>query len=161
VKSRTFHTLWTKYAGNAAQRDDRLSFCARMLGRAVDSTKELSDDDFDMLIKELRKLMLQGSGRVVSMKGGAVTGASSEQQWKIRQLEAYLGWKAAPERLSGFLREKYHVERPEQLSARDAWRVIESLFGIAAAGFKGAAKRAEVKRLKGVMQTWRDVPASA
>jgi hypothetical protein len=47
----------------------------------------------------------------------------------ILQLESCLGWAAVPERLAGFLRDKYKTERPEMLSFRYAWRAIESLFG--------------------------------
>lgn len=156
VKLREFFSVWNRFARTAAQREDRLQWCARQLGRAIDSMNELSEDDLVMLVKELRREMGKGSRVLKFPKGGqADGGASPEQLWKIRQLEHRLGWARVPERLSGFLREKYHVESMNQLSARDAWRVIEALFGIAAAGTKGAAKRERVKQLKEELRTWR------
>lgn len=163
VKRKTFFALWNQFA-RVADRGDRLLWCARQLGMPVDSMSLLSDDDFDCLIAELRRQLQQGSSRVVNLAGRAQRGPSKEQLWKVRQVEAYLGWKAVPERLAGFLREKFHVERPEQLSARDAWRVIEALIGVAAqsemirhADGKPARgeKKLVVARLKGVLATWR------
>lgn len=165
MKLRTFHTLWSQFAPRS-DRDDRLRFCSRTLGKAVDSTRQLSDEEFDVLISELRKQRHQGSGRVVSMRGQAVsaTGASQEQVWKIHQLEAWLGWRAVPERLAGFLRDKFRADRTATLSPRDAWRAIEALFNLAAqsAGARGkTAKKDEVKRLKEVLRTWRPDASSA
>lgn len=166
MKRKTFFALWNQFA-KAANRDDRLLWCAQQLGKAVDSMNLLSDDDFDCLIAELRRQLQKGSGRVVNLAGRAQCGPSKEQLWKIRQVEAYLGWASVPERLAGFLREKFHVDRPEQLSARDAWRVIEALIGVAAQSELAAVakregrkprrgeKSAVAARLKGVLTTWR------
>lgn len=150
----TFHTLWSRFAP-VANRNDRLRWIGKHLHRAVDSSKDVSEEEMGALIAALRREMAASSSRVVNMRGAPVAPASNEQQWKIRQLEVYLGWQRVPERLAGLLRDKYHVDRVDQLSAGGAWRVIETLFGIAAAPHKGATKRAEIKRLKELLRTWR------
>ena len=70
-------------------------------------------------------------------------GVSQEQRWKIRQLEAYLGWSDNPTRLAGLLRAKFKASGGElqHVSHGQAWRLIEMLFAIAA--------RAEAQRDQG------------
>lgn len=160
----TFFALWNEFARAAAQRDDRLMWCARQLGEAVDSMNDLSDEQLDMLTTELRRQLKQGTtSNVLGFTGKPMSPdrASKEQIWKIRQIEAYLGWRSTPERMSGFLRDKYRVDSAEMLTCRNAWRAIESLMGVAAqAEFDprtqtGFDKRASIKRIKGVLKTWR------
>ncbi|KYG90363.1 hypothetical protein A0U40_18400 [[Bacillus] sp. KCTC 13219] len=47
--------------------------------------------------------------------------------WKIEQLEQQLGWQDEPQRLQGFIKKYYKVERVEWLTSAQAWRLIESL----------------------------------
>ncbi|MCZ6492390.1 MAG: DUF1018 domain-containing protein [Acidobacteria bacterium] len=61
--------------------------------------------------------------------------ASDTQLWKIRQIEQFLGWSrrgGTAKRLAGFLRVKFHVERPEQLAHDQAGRVMEALCAVGA-----------------------------
>lgn len=149
-----FQMRWNRFAPNG-DRNARLLWLGELLGKPVDSANQLSTEELDLACRELRSLSAQGSNRVVSMRGAPVKMASPEQLFKLKQLEIRIGWKAVPERLAGFLRSKYRVDRAEQLSARDAWRAIEALFGIAAAPHKGKEKTAEIKRLKELLTTWR------
>jgi len=141
-----FFTLWKRFAPSA-DRDDRLLWVARQLGRALESMKELREDDIALLVNELKRELRGGSN---------ATTATPEQLWKIRLIEQWLQWASTPERLFGFLRSKFKGEgNPAKLTARQAWRAIEALFHVAAGGFKGAEKTAEVKRIKELLKTWR------
>ena len=100
----------------------------------------------------------EGSGpqAPLSQGVGGQGGASEAQIWKIRQIEQYLGWGRPgknEERLDGFLRAKLHVDRPEELTADQAWRAIEALCAAGARerikarkGRAYAVKRAELTR---------------
>jgi hypothetical protein len=165
---RLLHKLWREYcpvSDREESRAERLRFCGRVLGQAVDSTSQLSEDDLALVIREIRSAMRQGSN-VVSIRGKPMQSASREQVWKIRQIEIYLGWSNVPARLAGLLRDQFRVERPEQLSKRNAWRAIEALISIAARelvkserGADHQVDRRELnqarKRIKEVLQTWR------
>ena len=96
-------------------------------------------------------------------------GPSDAQLWKIRQIEQYLGWGRPGKderRLAGFLRTKFHVDQPEELTADSASSAIEALCAVGARqrikarkGKAYAVKRAEltreVARLKHELQEWR------
>lgn len=66
--------------------------------------------------------------------------ATKRQIWKIRRLEAELGWDQNPKRLRAFLKKYYKVERPEWLRFQSAWRAIESLKRIKESGQDAASQ---------------------
>ena len=163
-------------------RAERLEHIAEIVGHAVTSSKDLSWREANRvihrLLEEVRAEGLSPSGRLPAAPEGEGSpaevsaaassggpppegsgpqgGASEAQLWKIRQIEQYLGWGRPgknEKRLDGFLRAKLHVERPEELTADQAWRAIEALCAAGARGRikarKGrayAVKRAELTR---------------
>ena len=100
-------------------------------------------------------------------------GPSDAQVWKIRQIEQYLGWGQPGKderRLAGFLRAKFHVKQPEELTADSASGAIEALCAVGARerikarkGKRYAVKRAEltaeIAALKHELQEWRPTPS--
>jgi uncharacterized protein DUF1018 len=130
-------------------RAERLRFLAQQTGRVIDSANDLADDELERAIQLLHKVRLS---RGIAPSSKARSGSnvrrfpnrnsiSREAVWKIRQLEAYLGWSGVPARLEGFLAHIYKVRRPDDLTHAAAWKCIESLFDVAA--------RAEIKAEKG------------
>lgn len=81
--------------------------------------------------ERLSTLTKRQAGRVIEELEQRLNGrpgmASKKQVWKIRQLERELGWDQNPKRLRAFLKKYYKSDRPEWLTSRAAWRVIESL----------------------------------
>lgn len=153
---REFQMLWRRYCptGDAAEsRAERLAWLARLLGKCVDSSKQLSATELALAVRELRAAMRRGSNVVRMPHGAPAEFASLEQVWKIRQLEAWLGWASVPERLGKFLETRFHARRGEALTRSTAWRVIEALLHIAARA-EGKTKTAIREELK----QWR--PAS-
>ncbi len=150
---RLLHTLWGQYspAEDAAEsRADRLAYLSRVVGRPVASAKELSAEELraasNRLLHDLTSTAL----------------ASQRQVWKIRQIERYLGWNRQRIRLETFLWKMYRARRPEDLSARNAWRSIEALVRIAARALakdEGSGTPAEVRewtrRVKQQLESWR------
>lgn len=65
-------------------------------------------------------------GRTIRMKL-----ASRRQVWKIRQLEAQLGWGGDPGRLRGFLRRMAQTDDLQWLTFYDAGKVIEAMKAMA------------------------------
>lgn len=159
------HASWKEYCplrDRDESREERLRFLARLVGRVVASANEFTDVE-----------LAAACGAIASkLRAGAKPEfATSAQVWKIHQIERFMGWHTEPRRLAGFLREKYSVERPEQLSARNAWRAIESLMwtcarirACTAAGSPRATRAAVNKahdEVKQDLRSWRPLERAA
>ena len=187
------HTLWSARLRRAGQRprpersrEQRLQHIAEIVGHAVASSRELSWREANRVIHRLLEETRAenrspsstpaagpevGEGRVLSAPPNAAPsgGPSDAQLWKIRQIEQYLGWGRPGKderRLDGFLRAKFHVDRPEDLTPDSASGAIEALSAVGARqrikarkGKTHAVKRTEltreVARLKHELQEWR------
>ena len=189
------HTLWSARLRRAGQRprpersrEERLQHIAAIVGHAVASSRELSWREANRVIHRLLEETRTenrlpsgapaggpegeiGEGRVLSEPPDAApSGALTDAQlWKIRQIEQYLGWGRPGKderRLDAFLRVKFHVDRPEDLTPDSASGVIEALCAVGARqrikarkGKAHAVKRVEltreVARLKRELQEWR------
>jgi len=175
-------------------REERLRQIAEIVGHAVASSRELNWREANRvihrLLEEARVESLSpsggaalgaeaeaGQGRALSAEPGGLPSEgfgpkdrpSDAQLWKVRQIEQYLGWGRPGKderRLAGFLRTKFHVDQPEDLTADSASSAIEALCGVGARqrikarkGKAYAVKRAEltreVARLKHELQEWR------
>ena len=175
-------------------REERLRRIGEIVGHAVASSRELSWREANRVIHRLLEETRAenrspsgapgpgaetetGLGRASSGEPGGLLsegsgpkgGPSDAQLWKIRQIEQYLGWGRPGKeerRLAGFLRAKFHVDRPEDLTPDSASGAIEALCAVGARqrikarkGKAYAVKRAEltreVARLKHELQEWR------
>ena len=132
-------TLWSKYcplSDAEESRDARLHFLAQVVGHCVGSANELSEQELEKaiqaLMREIQPQRHRGTDGKNVIQFPNRNGVTREQVWKIRQLEAWMEWAAVPERLEGFLRSKFHAERPEHLTHQQAWRATEALFAVAA-----------------------------
>lgn len=121
-------TLWGKrcpFKGEESKAA-RLAYLSELCGRRVESAKDLSAKELTYAIYALRK-----DQKLQDRNGkGSSAPPSSQQFFLIRQLEQSLGWTAVPERLSGFIRSKYRRDRPDQLTASEASKLIEALFRV-------------------------------
>lgn len=188
---RILQTLWSSKLRRARQRlrpdrsrEARLGLISEIVGREVKTSKELSWREANRVIRRLLEEVgpqrpaaeqepLSGTETEVapdSATGAAVPAAPSQAQlWKIRQIAEYLGWSGpggTEARLGRFLRAKFHVDQPEQLTYDQAWRAIEAL---CAAGARARIKARkgksyavrheeltqEVAKLKEELQEWR------
>ena len=189
------HTLWSARLRRAGQRprpersrEQRLQHITEIVGHAVASSRELSWREANRVIHRLLEETRAenrspsgapagrpegeiGEGRVLPAPRNAAPAESptDAQLWEIRQIEQYLGWGRPGKdkrRLAGFLRAKFHVDRPEDLTPDSASGVIEALCAVGARqrikarkGKTHAVKRAELTRavaaLKHELQEWR------
>jgi hypothetical protein len=69
--------------------------------------------------------------------GNAIT---PKQMWKIKDLEASLGWADKPERLTAFIKKYARVDRARWLSKRQAAHIIDGLKSILAKGDGGGRR---------------------
>lgn len=187
---RILQTLWDarlrrtgKRLRADASRQERLQHISEIVRRPVRSSKDLNWREANQVIERL----LQEAGthgalraqtpfaEIEEVAGIPEGGLSSAQVWKIRQIAQYLGWSGSGEwgkRLTGFLRTKFHVERPEELTHDQAWRAIEAL--CAAGARERIQKRKgkgysvsheeltqEVSALKQELQSWRSTQQCA
>lgn len=175
-------------------REERLRQIGEIVGHAVASSRELSWREANRVIHRLlEEARANGSAPIAASAAGPLTETGSEsslaaasggppagvsgpegkpsdaQLWKIRQIEQYLGWGRPGKderRLVGFLRTKFHVDCPEDLTSDSASRAIEALCAVSARqrikarkGKSYAVKRAELTRevaaLKRELQEWR------
>ena len=175
-------------------RDERLQHISEIVGHEVASSRELNWREANRVIHRLLEEARSASispgggaptgavvetddGRALPAEPGGLPsegsmpkdGPSDAQLWKIRQIEQYLGWGRPGKderRLAGFLRTKFHVDQPEELTADSASSAIEALCAVGARqrikarkGKAYAVKRAEltreVARLKHELQEWR------
>jgi hypothetical protein len=171
-KLRVMHAMWRKLC---AIRDPeelriaRLEYTAKVLDRRVSSATEMTGGELKILIDQMmydlshahRRVPRSGIKVVEMPRTGEI---SREQIWKIKQLEAWLGWRSAPERLEGFLKKLFDERLPGDLTFQQGWRAIESLFSLAARARARAALgrepsepelRAERRRLKEQLRHWR------
>lgn len=148
--SRILHALCNKlFAGDEDdKRAARLQWLSMFFGRTVTTSKLLTERELHQAVEQLMKEVpgdvadryrfrerasgrpRRSAGKVVAMPNRS--GATNRQVWKVRQLEQYLAWNAAPQRLEAFLFERYGVRRPDHLQFRQAGEVIEALVRIAA-----------------------------
>lgn len=150
---RILQTLWGaklrragKHPRPERSRETRLRGIAEIVGREVRSSKDLTWREANRVIQRWLE-EARGPGALGGMEVGAAgrgtapTPAdrpSEAQLWKIRQIEQYLGWGAPDrpgqkeKRLAGFLKKKFHVDGPEQLSHDQGWRAIEALCAVGA-----------------------------
>lgn len=176
-------------------REERLRHFAEIVGHAIGSCRELSWREANRVIHQLLE-EVRSSGptpsssaaeelepaaaseaRSASVKSGGPPsdasrpkgGPSDAQLWKIRRMEQSLGWGQPGKderRLAGFLRVKFHVKQPEELSADSVSRAIEALCAAGARarikarkGKSYAVKRPELAReiaaLKQELHEWR------
>lgn len=187
---RILQTLWNTRARRSSRvrtertRQARLEYISTVVGREIESSKELSWREANQAIRRLlaetavnrfpapETLAVPeraGEGAEAAVAPAPVDAPSEEQLWKIRQIAQYLGWSQPGQpaaRLSGFLRVKFHVETPEQLTQDQAWRAIEALCAAGARERvktrKGKSCRVvqeeltrEVAALKHELQQWR------
>ena len=158
-------------------RDGRLHYIAAVVGHPVGSANDLTAAEIAQVTLSLEhdlSAKAPASSTPASLAGKVLrfpnrAGISKRQLWKIRQIEQYLGWGRPGKderRLAGFLRTKFHVDQPEDLTADSASSAIEALCGVGARqrikarkGKAYAVKRAEltreVARLKHELQEWR------
>lgn len=175
-------------------RDERLEQIAEIIGHPVASSRELSWREANRIIHRLlEEARANGSAPIGASAAGQLTetgpGSSSAvvcggpppggsgperkpseaQLWKIRQIEQYLGWGIPGKeerRLAGFLRTKFHADRPEDLTSDSASAAIEALCAVGARqrikarqGKTVPVKRTELTRevaaLKHELQEWR------
>ena len=183
-------TLWSSRLRRARQRlrpersrEARLQLISEIVGHPVSTSKELSWREANRVIRQWLEEMGPRPGLETEAAVETATAAageprsvetvpdapSREQLWKIRQIAQYLGWSGPGKtevRLPRFLKAKFHVEVPEQLTHDQAWRAIEAL---CAAGARARIKARkgkshvvrreeltrEVTRLKGELEVWR------
>lgn len=176
-------------------REERLRQIGEIVGHAVASSRELSWREANRVIHRLlEEARANGSAPIAAAAVGPLTETGSEsswaaasggppagvsgpegkpsdaQLWKIRQIEQYLGWGRPAQRderrLASFLRTKFQVDCPEDLTSDSASRAIEALCAVGARqrikarkGKSYAVKRAELTRevaaLKRELQEWR------
>lgn len=163
---RILQTLWSarlrregKRLGAESSRQARLQCISAIVGHPVHSSKELNWREANRVIEKLLQelggkrniyCVSHAAGEeapfaaVEAAEGSPEAMLSSAQLWKIQQVAQYLGWSQAgawDRRLTGFLHSKFHVERPEDLTHDQAWRVIEALCAVGA--------RERIQRRKG------------
>ncbi len=126
---------------------------SEIVGHEVDTCKALNWQEANQVIHRLLKELgpqkplsagvdaerpSEGAAAVVTEAHPIlfpVDAPSDAQLWKIRQIEQFLGWSrpgGTAKRLAGFLRAKFHVDRPEQLAHDQAGRVMEALCAVGA-----------------------------
>jgi len=176
---RILQTLWGtklrragKHPRPERSREARLLEIAEIAGRAVRSSKDLTWKEANLVIQ---RWLQEGSLPGMPARPESPESLSEAQLWKIRQIEQYFGWGAPgrpgqpaqnEKRLEGFLKKKFQVDHPEQLSHDQAWRAIEALCAVgvrerirARKGKTYSVKRAELTRavaaLKAELQEWR------
>ncbi|MEC1178518.1 regulatory protein GemA [Metasolibacillus meyeri] len=109
--------IWAIARDIGMEREDIYSVLLRETGK--DSMRKCSQKELERVLLSLRAV--QGHRDARSNK------ATKKQLWKIEQLEQQLNWQSEPQRLQGFLKKYYKVERVEWLTSKQAWRLIESL----------------------------------
>lgn len=181
---RIIQTLWSarwrregKRPRAESSRQARLQRIFEIVGRPVESSKELNWREANRVIESLlQELGVRRAGgeqaplaEAETAEGTPEAKLSGAQLWKIQQVAQYLGWSPPGEwgrRLTGFLRSKFHVERPEDLTHDQAWRAIEALCAVGAReriqrrkGKKYSVRREEIRReitlLKQELHSWR------
>ena len=179
-------------------RQERLRHFAEIVGHAVTTSRELNWREANRVIHRLLEEVripdppsraaagtstaaFEPKARAACVAGGDLpseapertNGPSDAQLWKIRQIEQHLGWGQPGKderRLAGFLRAKFHVKQPEELTADSASGAIEALCAVGARerikarkGKRDAVKHAELTRevaaLKQELQQWRPTPS--
>ncbi len=155
--------LWNaKYPSSGEDsRDVRLVFLAQVVGHPVRTSTNLTNAEAAAAIRALEG----AKGKVLAFPNR--TGVTKKQVWKLRQIEAYLGWADEPRRLEGYLREKCSGALcPEELGFRQAIGAIDGLLRLKARenikrakgeGYKvGRAElAAEVRRIQEELRAWR------
>lgn len=116
--------IWAISKSVGMDRQDVYNVLQRETGK--DSMRACTKKELERVLLSLR--MIQGTD---SARGNR---ASKKQVWKIGQLEQQLGWHDEPQRLLGFVKKYYKVERIEWLTSAQAWRLIESLKKLAEKG---------------------------
>lgn len=90
----------------------------------------------DLTIKQAAKLIdsLASTRTVPLPSGRPLHLVSYKQLYKIRQLEAALGWSDNASRLRGFIKKYAGSDNVEWLTKEQAWRVIEGMKALLARG---------------------------
>lgn len=109
--------IWAISRDLGMDKQDVYNVLLRETGK--DSMRACTQKELERVLLSLRAIQGTDSARK--------NRASKKQLWKLGQLEEQLGWQDEPQRLLGFVKKYYKVERLEWLTSAQAWRLIESL----------------------------------